>query len=194
MKKYAILSLLLAVFSLTGFQSIAQTTTPEGYTAGKITLASGTTLEGFVKENFKKKSCVSFIDAANSKKKTYEGWDLNAASISGQEYICLKGDFYTVLASGELYFLQKATNAEGKIAYNGTDPVYQTTTEGKAGDYYVYNSKTLSVSLVNKASYDNVIATQFSNYQPAIEKAKEGKENVAQLKGAVDLYNKRPAK
>lgn len=194
MKMYTKLSIVLAIFSLIGFQSIAQTTAPEGYVSGKITFANGTALEGFVKENFKKKSCVSFINAATSKKKSYEGWDLNAATINGQEYICVKGDFYTVLASGELYFLQKVTNAEGKIAYNGTDPVYQTTTEGKPGDYYLFNSKTLAVNLVNKASYDNIVSTHFSNYQPAVEKAKEGKDNIAQLKGAVEVYNKRPAK
>lgn len=194
MKAYTKLALVLAIFSLTGFQSIAQTTAPEGYVPGKITLANGTALEGFIKENFKKKACVSFISAGTSKKKTYEGWDLNAVTVNGQEYVCLKGDFYTVLAGGELYFLQKATNAEGKIAYNGTDPVYQTTTEGSAGDYYVYNSKTLAVNLVNKSSFDNVVTAQFGTYQPALDKAKEGKDNIAQLKGAVEVYNKRPAK
>lgn len=194
MKSVTILSILFVLASLFSAPAISQTTAPEGFTGGSITLANGSVLNGFIKENFRKKAGICFMADAGAKKKNYDGWELASARINNQEYICVNGDFFTVLTSGELYFLQKNTNAESKITYNGSEPVLRSTTEGKAGDFYIYNSKTLAINLVNKASYDNVINTAMGNYQPALDKAKETREDVPRLKSAVEIYNQRPAR
>ncbi len=192
MKFLKTFSIVVALTTL--FATTVTAQTPEGYTAGTITLSNGSTLNGYIKENFKKSACVSFTENTTAKKKKYEGWVLSGANINGREYICIKGDFFSVLTGGELYFLQKATNAEGKISYNGSDPTYINAIEGKAGSYYLYNSKTLAISIVDKSSYDQVVASALGTYQPAVQKANETKEDVAALKTAVELYNKRPAR
>ncbi|MBL7729154.1 MAG: hypothetical protein JNM68_15775 [Dinghuibacter sp.] len=194
MKSVTTLSILFFLTTLFSLPSMGQNTTPEGFTSGSVTLANGTVLNGFVKEQFRKKASICFIPEAGAKKKTYDGWELASAKINTQEYLCVKGDFFTVLASGELYFLQKNSGAPGKITYNGTEPVLMGTTEGKPGDYFIYNSKTLAINLVDKATYETVVNTTMGNYQPAVDKANETREDVARLKSAVELYNQRPAK
>jgi hypothetical protein len=184
----------IALFIATLFTSVANAQTPEGYTPGSVTLSNGNILNGFIKENIGKKATVSFMESASAKKKNYDGWALNAAKINNQDYICVKGDFFTVLSSGELYFLQKNSNAAAKISYNGSDPVLVSPVEGKAGDYFMYNSKTLAISLVDKTSYDNVVNASLGGYEPAVKKAQETKADVAQLKIAVDIYNQRPSR
>jgi hypothetical protein len=184
----------IALFTATLFTNAVNAQTPEGYTLGSITLSNGNTLNGFIKENIGKKASISFMESASAKKKSYDGWALNAAKINNQEYLCVKGDFYTVHSSGELYFLQKNSNAVSKISYNGSEPVLMNPVEGKAGDFFLYNSKTLAISLVDKSSYDNVVNTSLGTYEPAVKKAQETKADLAQLKIAVDLYNQRPSR
>jgi hypothetical protein len=180
------------VFSVLHTQ--AQTEAPKGYTAGSITLADGTVKTGFVKDNARKKASISFMETAAGKSKTYDGWAVTAVTAGDLRYTCINGDFFTLLCAGELQFLQKASEAPGKIEYNGSDPILRPTTEGRAGDYFVYNTAAKELVMITKQNYDQATATVFKSYEPAVAKAKETRQDPARLKQAVELYNQRPAK
>jgi hypothetical protein len=189
----ALKTMTVLLLTLSSYFVTAQTA-PTGYSAGSITLSDGTVKNGYIKENFRKKAAISFMETPDSKAKAYDGWSLNAIQIGDARYQCLRGDFFTVLCAGELSFLQKTTEAEAKIDYNGSEPILRSTTEGKRNDYYVLNATTKELVLVTEKNYDQTVATLFAAYQPAVAKAKETAPSPAQLKPAVELFNQRSGK
>jgi hypothetical protein len=170
-------------FSITGVH--AQTEVPAGFSKGSITLANGTVVSGFVKDNIKKSAAVVFID--NSGKKTYEGSQIIGLSIEAGNYTCINGDFFKTISTGKLWFLQKASDASGKASFNGTEPVFNNGTEGKIGDYFAYADKKLQ--LLNKKTVEAFINTDLAGCTAAIEKAKTINGDIAKLQEAVDIYN-----
>ena len=165
----------------------AQTEIPAGYTTGSITLANGTVVAGFIKDNIKKSASVSFTDNAGANKKTYEGSEINGVAINTENFICVKGDFFKTICTGKLCFLQKASNAANKASYNGTEPVFNSGTEGKIGDYFIYSGNTLK--LINKKTVDAFIRSDLSSCTAAVEKAIAINGNIAKLQEAVEIYN-----
>ena len=133
-------------FSVAAIQ--AQTEIPAGYTKGSITLADGKIVSGYVKDNIKKSASVSFTDNAGANKKTYEGSEINGITIEAENFICVKGDFFKIICTGKICFLQKASNAANKASYNGSEALFNNGTEGKIGDYFIYADKQLK--LLNK--------------------------------------------
>lgn len=182
----------VAVLSLLLVQVHAQTEAPKGSAKGKITLADNTVISGFIKDNIRKDASVILI--ADGKEKKYDGADISAVEIEAVNYNCIKGDFFKVVCQGELTFLQKASNASSKPTRIGTEVLFLSGTEGKPGDYFIFENKNQQLKLVSRKNLSSVVAGSFAGYAPAIEKAKAAENDIALLKDAVEIYNGRNGK
>jgi hypothetical protein len=184
-----ILKLLSGVaLSLLFLQTNAQEA-PKGFTKGKVTLADNTVVTGFIKDNIRKDASVTLM--VDGKEKKYNGADIASAEIDATTYNCVKGDFFKVVCNGELTFLQKASDASSKPTTVGNEVFFLSGTEGKPGDYFIYENKSQQLKLVSKKNLNDVVTNSFAGYAPAIEKAKAAQTDIAQLKGAVESYNSR---
>jgi hypothetical protein len=181
-KQFLYASLLVLTFS----PVLAQDQAPAGFESGSVTLADGSELNGFIKNNIKKSASVVFIDSKGTKN-TWKGSQLNAARINGVSYICINGDFFKALSEGKINFLQKASDASGTISYNGTEAVVNSGTEGKIGDYFAYADNKLQ--LLNKTTVNTFINADLAVCAPALEKAKTINGDIAKLQEAVDIFN-----
>jgi hypothetical protein len=160
---------------------------PEGYTKATLTLANGAAQTGFIKDNIKKSASITFVDESGNNKKVYEGNGINAVKTDAANFICINGDFFKTICTGKLCFVQKSSNASGKASYNGTEAVFNSGTEGKIGDYFVYADKKLK--LLNKRSVESFINTDLVTCTAAVEKAKAINGDIAKLQEAVEIYN-----
>jgi len=186
-----IFSLVLAGFLYTSY---AQSDLPRGFTQGKLVCADGTLLHGFVKDYIGSRSSVVFMRDAQSKKKEFHGHDLVSAELGEARYLCLHGDFFRIISEGELLLLQKSSDASATPIYNGNEAVFVNGTDGKKNDYFIYETKTKELKLVNKKNIKEVSAAVFNGYTPAIDASAGTGADLAVLKKAVELYNTRPAK
>ena len=177
------------VLSLFVLQATAQTEAPKGFSKGKIVLADNTVVTGFIKDNIRKDASVVLL--SDGKEKKYNGADLASAEIDAASYVCIKGDFFKVVANGELTFLQKSSNASSKPTQIGNEVFFISGTEGKPGDFFIYENKNQQLKLVSKKNLNSVVANSFGGYAPAIEKAKAAQDDIAQLKSAVESFNSR---
>lgn len=164
-----------------------QAQTPEGFTKGSVTLADGSTINGFVKDNFKKNAAIIFTDSNGGDKKIFNSTEINAVLIDATNYISLRGDLFKVICTGKMNFLEKASNAAGKTIFNGSEAIIIPGTEGKIGDYFSYTNNQLT--LINKKTVDTFIAEQLSTCTAAAEKAKAINGDIAALAEAVTIYN-----
>jgi hypothetical protein len=188
-----ILKLLPAfIVSLFVLQATAQTEAPKGFSTGKIVLPDNTVVTGFIKDNIRKDASV--VLATGGKEKKYNGADIASAVIGETNYTCMKGDFFKVVCNGELTFLQKASDASSKPTQIGNEVFFLSGTEGKPGDYFIYENKSQQLQLVSKKNLNDVVTNSFGGYAPAIEKAKAAQTDIAQLKSAVESYNSRGEK
>jgi len=185
MKIKAIFSAMLLCFFIASV--IAQKPIPAGYTKATINLANGTVVQGYVKENLKKKSVVDYIDNAGNNKKRYDGGDINSLSSADGNFICINGDFFKIICAGKLNFLQKSTNSSNKIFYNGTEPMLNNGTDGRMGDHFIYANNELR--LLNRKNVETFINTQLNGYANAIQKTSALNGDVAKLESAVVSYN-----
>ena len=160
---------------------------PEGYTKATITLANGTAQTGFIKDNIKRSASVTFMDESGNNKKVYEGAEINGVKTDAATFTCINGDFFKTICTGKLCFIQKSSNAAGKASYNGTEAVFNSGTEGKIGDYFIYADKKLK--LLNKKTVASFISTDLANCAAAVEKAKTINGDIAKLQEAVEIYN-----
>ncbi len=179
------------VLSLLFLQTNAQEA-PKGFGKGKVVLADNTVVSGFIKDNIRKDASVTLM--VDGKEKKYNGSDIAAAEVDGTSYNCMKGDFFKVVCNGELTFLQKSSNASSKPTTVGNEVFFISGTEGKPGDYFIYENKSQQLKLVSKKNLNAVVAGSFGGYAPAIEKAKAAQDDIAQLKDAVETYNGRNGK
>jgi hypothetical protein len=189
MRNFKILAAIILSIAIS--QLNAQSEIPKGYKQGTVTLADNSSVSGYVKDNIRSNASVTLISETGGNKKSYNGSDLNAAEIDGTKFICINGDFFKVISEGELNFLQKSSDASGKVSYNGNEAVFSNGTEGKPNDYFIYNTKSKELKLVSKKNFDEVVAKTFAGNTAAIDKAKTANGDVAQLKAAVDIYNNR---
>jgi hypothetical protein len=183
-KQLFFVSLLIISFSV----AKAQTPAPAGFAKGSITLADGSVIDGYVKDNIKKMASVVYVDNSGANKKTYAASQINAATVEATGYICISGDFFKTLSAGKMNFLQKASNASGNVSYNGSEAIFNNGTEGKIGDYFVYADNKLK--LLNKKTLESFINTDLAVCAPAVEKAKAINGDIAKLQEAVEIYNK----
>ena len=183
-KQLFFISLLIISFSA----AKAQTAVPAGFTKGSITLADGSVISGYVKDNIKKLASVVYVDNSGANRKTYSASQINGATVEATGYICISGDFFKTLSAGKMNFLQKASNASGNVSYNGSEAIFNNGTEGKTGDYFVYADNKLK--LLNKKTLESFINTDLAVCAPAVEKAKAINGDIAKLQEAVEIYNK----
>ena len=155
-------------------------------------MADNTVLTGLVKDNIRRDASVTLL--ADGKEKVYNGSDLLTAETANGRFTCIKGDFFKIVAKGELSFLQKSSDASSQVTFNGNEAMLNSGTEGTPGDYFIYNSKANELKLVSKKNLNEVISNSFNNYSPAVEKAKTAKSDITILKEAVEIYNNRSGK
>jgi len=179
------------LFTMIVMQANSQDAMPKGFKNGSITLANNTEITGFIKDDIRNRAAVIVIPASGTKKTTYDGDKLNNVTIDETKYICMKGDFFKVVCDGELSFLQKSSDASSKPVYVGTEAMFINGTEGKPGDYFIYNKTIKQLQLVNNKNVAEVTAQAFINCEAAITKAKQSANDIALLKDAVEIYNNR---
>jgi hypothetical protein len=186
MKFIKILS--VAALSLVFLQSKAQNEPPKGFTEGVVVLADNSTVSGYVKENMRKNASVTFI-SEDQKKSTYQGTDILTLTIGNENYICLKGDFFKTICTGKICFLQKLSDASDKLTYNGAEAVFASGTDGKPGDYFIYETISKELKHVTKKNLADVAAASFAGCNAAIEKSKAITGDLSLLKDAVEVFN-----
>jgi hypothetical protein len=107
--------------------------------------------------------------------------------IANEKYLCMKGDFFRIIISGPMNFLQKASDASGKPVYNGTQAIFINGTEGSPGDYFIYKLSDKKLQIVSKKSFSIVVADLFGGCEQALAKAQAG--TIASLGEAVTVFN-----
>lgn len=182
------------VISFGMFPANAQTEVQQGYTKGKLVLADGSIVSGYVKDNIRRDASVSFINETDKKKKDFEGTELNGVEMNNTRYICIQGDFFTVMTDGELSFLQKMSDASGKVVYNGLENTVSNGTEGKPGDYFIYNSSTHQLRKIFKKNINELAVNVFTGCNAAQEKIKASNGDMTTIQNAVEIYNNRNKK
>lgn len=188
MKILKIAFALLLSFSLANVKAQSDNS---DYTKGSVTLANGMVVSGLVKNNIRKNASVILVSDAGKAKSEYDGNSILSAEVNGSKYLCIGGDFFQVVTEGELSFLQKSSDVSGKVVYNGLENMVLPGTEGKPGDYFILNSSTRELSKVSKKNVNVTAASLFAGCAAAIEKAKAVNGDIAQVKDAVDIYNRR---
>ena len=189
MKAFSIV--LTGLLSIMFLQANSQDALPKGFAKGSIILADNSQITGFIKDDIRNKAAVVLMPETGGKKTTYDGDKLNAVNIDGTKYICMKGDFFKVLCDGELSFLQKSSDASSKPVYVGNETMFINGTEGKPGDYFIFNRKDQQLKLVNNKNVAEVSAQAFINCEAALAKAKQSSGDIATIKEAVVIYNNR---
>jgi hypothetical protein len=161
---------------------------PAGFTKATIVLYGGSALSGYVKENIKKSASIVFFNDSQNKKTTYDGNQISSIKINDDNYICVSGDFFKVISTGKITFVQKQSDASNKPSYNGNEPVFNNGTEGSIGDYFVYRNSKLNI--INRKTIEAFINKDLADDIVATEKAKNLNGDVTKLKDAIDIYNK----
>lgn len=179
------------ILTITSLQVKSQDTAPKGFSKGSVTLADNSVIEGYIKDDIHSRSAVAMIPASGGKKINYDGDKLNGATIENTEYLCIKGDFFKLVCEGELSFLQKVSDASSKPVYVGSEAMFINGTEGRPGDYFIFNKNLRQLKLVNNKNITEVTAQAFINCEAAIAKAKETGNDISLLKDAVMIFNNR---
>ena len=178
--------------SLVLLQANAQTDAPKGFSKGTLVLTDNSTVSGYIKDNIRRDAAVILLQ--EGKEKNYTGTELVSVEIPAGKFICIKGDFFKVTASGDLSFVQKTSDASSIPTFNGTEAMFNNGTEGKQGDYFIYDNRSNQLKLVSKKTLNEVIARSFDGYTPAVEKARSAQTDITLLKEAVEIYNSRKGK
>lgn len=179
------------LFLLISFSARGQDAVPKGFVKGSIVLTDNSEISGYIKDEIRNKASVVMIAGTAGKKASYDGDKLNTVTIDGTRYICMKGDFFKLLCDGEWCFLQKSSDASSKPVYVGTETLFLNGTEGKPGDFFIFNRNLQQLKLVNSKNVAAVSAESFTNCEAAISKSKEAVNDIAMLKDAVLIYNNR---
>ena len=180
------------VLSVTLLQATAQNDAPKGFSKGSLVLADNSSVTGYIKDNSRRDASVIFLK--DGKEITYKGSDLVSMETTSGSFVCISGDFFKVAANGELSFLQKTSDASSQATFNGTEAMFNNGTEGRPGDYFIYNNSSKQLKIVSKKNLNEVVAKSFEGYTPAVEKAKTAQTDIALLKDAVEVYNSRKGK
>jgi hypothetical protein len=189
MKPLTIVPVLL--FMLVAADSFAQPHLPKGYQKGTIQLLDNSTKEVYVKPALQKDATLPVLQPDNGNKRIYKATELLALTMDSAKYLSINGDFYKVLTAGELYFVQKSSNASAQPVYNGTELVAINTSLGNVNDYFIYDPAKKDLIRVTKNNFKEILQGTFSNFSPGMALAKEGVNNPGLLIQAVEWYNKR---
>lgn len=185
-------TIVAAISCLAFVSSYAQTAeVPKGFSKGKIVLGNNTTINGYIKDKIRSSAAVIVWDEVTGKKTTYDGNNITHLEIGTDAYLCIRGDFFKVLSQGQLFLLQKSSDASSIPVYNGTEAQYVNGTEGKPGEYFIYTKASGQLQYVSAKKITEVASATMADYTPAVEKAKTANGDMAVLKDAVELYNNR---
>ena len=160
--------ILVVVLSIYFSVAQAQTEALKGFKKGTLILADNSSVTGNIKDQIRKNASVIFINEAGGKKKNYDGSDLISAEIGGTKFLCIKGDFFRIISHGGLSYLQKSSDASNKPSYNGNEAIFINGTEGKPGDYFIYNSNNQQLKWISKKNFNEVTAAIFAGNSAAI--------------------------
>ena len=128
---------------------------------GRVLLSDSTVLTGYIRDYIRPNASIVFLDPQTGRKRSLTGAQIISVEIDTTRFLCLGGDFFRVVASSDLLFLQKASDASGKPAYNGTQPILINGTEGHVNDYFLYDPSEHRLQLVNNKTMNSVIPTAF---------------------------------
>jgi hypothetical protein len=128
----------------------AQDKIPAGFKKGTLVMQDSTVVSGYIREFIRNNASLVFLAGPKGKRQCLDGTQIRTLQIDSTRYRCIKGDFFRVLSEGKLCFLRKAGSAADKPVYNGTEPLLINGTEGRLGDYYVYNTSNQSLRLITR--------------------------------------------
>jgi hypothetical protein len=166
-----------------------RTDIPKGFKKGMVIMEDSAVIRGYIKDDIRSHASVTLISEGEGKRQELNGGQIRSVEIDDTRYLCVKGDFFKVLAEGRICFLQKSSDASGKPTYNGTEAVFINGTDGSRGDYFVYDSRQGSLKLVTRKSYVSVVSETFSGCTAAIDKANAPHTDMNGMKEAVIVYN-----
>src|SRR5258706_6637339 len=115
--------ILMLCLGIVFFNVDAQTTIPKGFKNGVIVLADSGAVHGFIKDNIRRNASIVFRKENGQGKMDYHGSDLISVEIEETKFLCIHGDFFRILSEGELFFLQKSSDASGIPSYNGNEAI-----------------------------------------------------------------------
>ena len=153
-------------------------------------MADNSQRRGYLKNAMSKSGAVIFIGDNDEAKHEYNADELLSAQIDSTRFVCINGDFFKVISEGEICFLQKASDASAIPIHNGTEAIFIKKSEGRVNDYFFYD-KEQRLTLVTKKNKDAIVAGVFASCTAAITKAGATGSDLAQLRAAVDVYNRR---
>ena len=133
--------LLVLIVSIACSYLQAQDKIPAGFKKGILVMGDSSVVYGYVREHIRSNASLVFLAGSKEKRQCLDGTQIRSVQIDSIRYLCIKGDFFKVLSEGKLCFLQKAGDASGKPVYNGTEPLLINGTDGRLGDYFVYDSR-----------------------------------------------------
>ncbi len=132
-------SFLLPLFLITSGVALAQSnsTPPEGFVAGHIVTTANVKLDGYIRDNMRKKGEVVLL-SADGKKKSYTAAEVTRVLLGEAVFTSIGDEFFRILVIGEkMTLLQKASSVTGKLMYNGAEAVVNNGTEGAIDDYFI---------------------------------------------------------
>jgi hypothetical protein len=177
---------IIAFLALVGLEANSQV--PAGFQKTTITLANNQQVEGSIKDGGIAKGTVQFV-AATGAKKSYSAAELNALTVNGETYLALSNDFYKVLVNGKASLLQKQSDNSGKMLFNGSEANIATTTEGKIGEWYLFNTSTGDLHLLGKKNFDTVLGNALTDCPAFLADLKAKTFAYDQLAQAIGKYN-----
>lgn len=178
---------LVVMATAMSFASQAQNAATD-FQKGTLVTAANEKLEGNIRDLSKNKGTIVFETAG--KKKTYTPAELSGFMLSGANYISYAGDFYkVVIPAGKAALYQRVSDNSGKMMYNGAEVVLVSTTEGKAGDFYIQSASDGKWSLVSQKNFETVSLSVFADCAAVLAEIKARQLDFAQLAKVVEHYN-----
>jgi len=112
---------------------------PKHFHPGRVLLSDSTLLTGYVRDYIHANATIVFLDARTGAKRSLTGAQLLAVDIDTTRWLCMKGDFFRVIATGDHWVVQKSSNASSRPAFNGAEPILVNGAEGRLNDYFLYD-------------------------------------------------------
>ncbi len=182
-------SLILAFFLFSTATAAAQSTStaPDGFIAGHLITNDNTKLEGYLKDNMRKKGEVVLL-TPDGKKKNYTAATVNTVVLGDAAFTSIAGEFFKVIIGGNnMRLLQKASSTAGQVSYNGAEPVVSNGSEGAIGDYFFAINGTNT--WVSKKNFTEKALTHCATCPSVVTGVNNKQYTYANLTEMVTAYN-----
>ncbi|MBI5856584.1 MAG: hypothetical protein HZB42_02940 [Sphingobacteriales bacterium] len=187
----ASLKLFLITILISGIQVSAQSEIPKNYAKGELMLFDGSSIKGYIKNDFKRVSQITILNESGVKK-AYWADLITRISFGVENYICVKAEFFKVISTGTIGLIQKASDISGKIiGYNGAEPIFGSGSEGEVNDFFFYAMITNNLSLLTKKNYSEVIMTVFKGCSQITANTTKYSFNQEEFISLTETYNSR---